>query len=251
MTPPEFPQGSALPQARGTLSPEVAVWDLPLRLFHWALVVCVVSALLSHKLAVPLGDFSLRWHRWNGYAVLVLLVFRVLWGIWGGSSARFCAFWPKPSAIRAYLHGVFRGHKLRYLGHNPLGALMILTLLGALCVQAGLGLFVTEHNGITAGPLARLISDEWSEALTKVHIRFMPILLGLVLVHIVANVLYGRLAKEPLIRAMVTGKKPPMPYIDAQAAVFPQHVGRRALLTLLAAFGIVFGGIMLAGGRIF
>jgi cytochrome b len=228
----------------------VRAWDLPTRLFHWALVLCIISAWVSFEYAGKLGDPTLRWHRWNGYAILVLLVFRILWGFVGGSTSRFEAFICSPRAALGYLKDILAGRHRAYLGHNPAGSWMIVALIAVVMAQAVLGLFTLEHNEVTAGPLQRLILD--NEAMTKLvqtlHGRGFYIILGLVALHVLANVLYQHLAKDKLITAMVTGRKPVTAYEDQ-----PEATGGHpllALVCLVAAVVMVFGTITLMGGRI-
>jgi cytochrome b len=228
----------------------VQAWDWPTRAFHWTLVFCVASAWASFRFADRIGDPTLIWHRWNGYALLVLVVFRLIWGFVGSSTSRFKAFVTWPWNAASYGLDMLRGRKRAFLGHNPLGAWMILMLLSAVALQGALGLFSLEHNEIVAGPLKRLVAHELSEKITKWHVWFFNVILALAAVHITANALYGLVKKEPLIRAMVTGVKPAEPYEDQNEAEIASGVGLRALLSLLMAAGIVFGGIIALGGRI-
>jgi cytochrome b len=229
----------------------VQAWDWPTRAFHWTLVFCIASAWVSFRFSSAIGDPTLRWHRWNGYAILVLIVFRLLWGFVGSSTSRFAAFFPSPFKSLRYAAGMLRGAKEPYLGHNPLGSWMIFALLAGVAVQAGLGLFSLEHNEIVAGPLKRLVSHETSEAITKWHVWGFNLLLALIAAHLTANILYGFVKKDPLIRAMVTGRKPAEAYVDQSEATLVPRVGIRALVCLIASIAIVFGGITLAGGRVF
>lgn len=229
---------------------EVRVWDWPTRAFHWLLVLSILSAWLSHRFAAAIGDPSLIWHRWNGYAILVLVIFRLIWGLVGSSTSRFAAFVRGPIFIVRYALDFLRGNKRPFLGHNPLGTVMILVLLVAVLTQAMLGLFTLEHNEIVAGPLKRLLSDEATEVVSKLHVRGLNVILILVAIHIAANTAYGFIAREPLVRAMVTGTKPAHAYEDAPEARIVRHVSLRAALVLAVAIVLVFGGIMLAGGRI-
>jgi cytochrome b len=228
----------------------VKAWDWPTRAFHWTLVFCVISAWASFRLADRVGDPTLIWHRWNGYALLILIVFRLIWGFVGSSTSRFAAFVTWPWTAARYAFDMLRGSKRAFLGHNPLGAWMILALLAAVATQGALGLFSLEHNELVAGPLKRLIAHETSEKVTKWHVWFFNVILALAAVHIAANALYGLVKKEPLIRAMVTGAKPAEAYEDQNEAEIASGVGFRALLSLLIAAGIVFGGIIAAGGRV-
>lgn len=230
----------------------VQVWDLPTRLFHWALVFCFASAWVSFRYAETLGDPTLKWHRYNGYAILTLLVFRLLWGFVGSSTARWRAFvrWPWDAA--AYGLDVLRGKDRNFLGHNPLGTYMVLAVLGAVFAQALIGLFVVEHNDTTWGPLYKWASEANQKRLTSWHHwAFYWILLPLIGVHILANILYGAVKKDPLITAMVTGKKPAGAYEDQIEADVVAGVWTRAAACLVAAASLVFGAIALAGGRLF
>lgn len=229
----------------------VRAWDLPTRVFHWVLVALVVSAWVSYEFTEELGDPRLVWHRWNGLAVLVLLVWRVLWGIAGSSTSRFATFVRAPSAALQYARDLAVGRTRRFLGHNPLGALMVLVLLAALLVQGGLGLFAVEDSELARGPLARLVSKTATKAATRWHDwMFDWVVLTLVSVHVAANALYGIVKKEPLIPAMITGLKPVADYEDAREATMPPRPLLRAVVCLLAAAALVFGTILALGGRL-
>lgn len=234
----------------GAAKTMVRAWDWPTRAFHWLLVAGILSAWLSHQFAAKLNDPTLIWHRWNGYFVLVLVVFRMLWGFFGSSTARFSTFVRGPVFVLRYLVDTLRGRKRHFLSHNPLGTGMILLLLVAVFTQATLGLFTLEHNEIVAGPLKRLLSDESTAFVSKLHIQGLNVIFILVSVHVCANAFYGMFTGEPLIQAMVTGEKPAADYEDAREAVIADNVTRRALFTFLAAIALVFGTVTALGGRI-
>jgi len=224
----------------------VRAWDLPTRLSKWALVLLVVLAWTSNKYgtAVPF------WHVWNGYAILVVVVFRLLWGFFGGSTARFSAFIASPRGTLAYLRGQFAGTPRRYLGHNPIGAWMALGLLAALAAQAALGLYSADADRlIVEGPLAKTVSDAAVDFAAHWHRLGFNIILALVTIHVAANLAYDLLGKYGLIRAMVTGRKPAAAYQDMREATPGSPM--RALLCLVAAIAIVFGGIFALGGNPF
>jgi cytochrome b len=232
-------------------APGVRAWDLPTRLFHWTLVILIVSAWVSYEYAESLSDETLVWHRANGLAILILIVWRILWGIWGPPTARFAGFVRAPTAIIAYARSLLAGRAARYLGHNPLGALMVLALLTTVAVQAGFGLFATDDNDLVGGPLYRLVDEAQNVRAARLHgFIFNFVLLPLVLLHIVINTLYTLVKKEPLIQAMVTGRKPATPYADAAEATPMAHTAARALACLAAAAVIVLGGILALGGRL-
>lgn len=242
---------ASAPHTSVQTQPQVRAWDLPTRLFHWALVLCVASAWVSYRFAEVIGDTTLVWHRCNGLFILTLLVWRVLWGFAGSSTARFQSFVSTPVAAFDYAVGLVRGTAGRYLGHNPLGAWMILAFLAALFTQAGLGLFATDDNDLTGGPLYRLVDEATNAWATRWHGRvFHYVILPLVAIHIAANLLYGAVKKEPLIAAMVTGSKPAVDYADGSAANLAARPVARAALCLVAAASIVLGTIFGMGGKL-
>jgi cytochrome b len=229
---------------------DVRVWDLPTRLFHWTFVTLIISAWVSSEFASKLNDPTLKWHRWNGYAILVLVVFRLIWGLVGSSTSRFASFVRWPWTAAAYGLDLLRGKHRPFLGHNPLGSWMILMLLATVAVQGILGLYTLEHNDITAGPLNRTISEDTSKIVGWLHVRGFRVILSLAVLHIFANSLYQLLKKDPLITAMITGLKPAALYEDTPEAAIHDKVGLRALLCLAVAIIMVFGSILLLGGRI-
>ncbi|HUS97174.1 MAG TPA: cytochrome b/b6 domain-containing protein [Hyphomicrobiaceae bacterium] len=230
----------------------VRVWDIPTRVFHWLLVILIGCGYVSYRFSEAVGDNTMQWHRYNGYAVLVLIVWRLLWGVAGSSTSRFSTFVPWPWKAARYGLDLVRGRDRHFLGHNPLGTYMVLALLAAVGLQAILGLFSSEHNFLTWGPLTHLISEDMTKKITHWHHTFfwrgLLVLIGL---HIVANVLYGLVKREPLIKAMVTGRKPATDYEDAAEAELVATPIRRALGCLAVAAAIVLGGILALGGKLF
>jgi len=180
----------------------VRVWDLPVRLVHWALVLLVVFQVLSAQLGEALVD----WHLRSGYAILVLIVFRILWGVAGSGTARFSSFVARPAEALRFGRRLWSQRAEPVAGHNPLGGWMVVALLAALLVQVGTGLF--SNDGIaTEGPLAGLIPAGLSDRVTTLHRWNFRVLLLLTAMH-VAAVLYHWLAlRENLIGAMFTGVK--------------------------------------------
>ena len=227
----------------------VRAWDLPTRLFHWSLVLLIFCAWLSREFAAKLGDDTLLWHRWNGYAILVLLVFRVIWGFLGSSTSRFSAFIRWPWVALGYLRDLATGKDRHYLGHNPMGSWMIVALLSAVVAQALMGLYLMDDDGNLAGPLKRTVSDDFAIMLGHWHAKWFNVILLLVAIHILANSAYAIFKKDPLIKAMVTGRKPVDDYLDQKEAVVLANVNLKALGCLVVAAAIVFGGILALGGR--
>ena len=231
--------------------PTVIAWDLPTRLFHWTLVLGVVCAWVSFEFAEAFGDERLVWHRWNGLFLLTLIVWRLLWGIVGPGPARFSSFVSGPAAALGYARDLGRGRPRRFLGHNPLGAMMVLALLAVAATIGTLGLFAVEENDLATGPLYRLAGNDLAKVATGWHrFLFEPVLVGLIAVHIAANALYGFLKKEPLVAAMITGRKPADNYEDADLARPLKRPAVRASVCLLLAATLVFGGILALGGKL-
>ena len=229
----------------------VRAWDLPTRIFHWTLVALIVSSWISYEFAEDLGDETLVWHRANGLAVLTLLVWRVLWGLFGSSTARFANFIRGPGAALDYAKRVATGSTPRYLGHNPLGAFMVVALLATLAAIASFGLFATDDNDLVGGPLYRLVSEAQNLRAARLHDQiFNFVLLPLLVLHIVVNLHYTLVKREPLIQAMLGGKKPAAPYEDAAEAVIAKRPLLRALICLVAAAALVLGGILASGGNL-
>ena len=200
----------------------IAIWDLPTRLFHWLLVGLIA---LSWWSAEYHYDDT---HIWSGIAVLSLLVFRVLWGFFGSSTARFASFVGGPKAVFGYLQGTWRG-----IGHNPLGALSVIALLGMVGAQVGLGLFASDEDGIMQGPLARLIGFDAQETVTELHEDLFNVLLVLIGLH-VAAILFYRLRGKNLMTPMVTGRA------EVEPGMEPMKPGKwwAALLCLVVAIGV-------------
>ncbi|NKD85772.1 hypothetical protein HEQ63_06205 [Haematospirillum jordaniae] len=191
----------------------VKVWDLPVRLFHWSLVTCVLMLFLTGEIGGL--DFSMPFtgmlvgnmdlHMTLGSVVLALLIFRVLWGLVGSSTARFIHFVRGPSDVLDYLRALLRGELPRHVGHNPAGALMVLALLGVLFLQVGTGLF-SNDDIFSEGPLAHLVGKDVSDLMTELHKASFSLLLLCVSLHISAA-LYYRIRGEDLVTPMITGRK--------------------------------------------
>lgn len=230
---------------------KVRAWDLPTRAFHWALAALIAISWASQEYSALIGDHRLVWHRWSGYAVLILIVWRLLWGFGGSSTSRFANFLRGPGTTIGYAVDIARGRPRHFLGHNPIGALMVVALLSLVGGQASMGLFTVEHNDLTAGPLYRLVEEDTQKLVSRWHRRlFYWLLLPAVGLHVAANLLHGLLLKDPLIQAMMTGLKPAALYEDEREAELVSRPLARALGCLAVAAGIVLGGIVMLGGRL-
>ncbi|MFM1960678.1 MAG: hypothetical protein RL588_2195 [Pseudomonadota bacterium] len=174
------------------------VWDGPTRLFHWALVALLILAW------VTAGE-QMSLHRGAGYALLGLLAFRVWWGLVGGSTARFARFVRGPAAIRRYLEDSREGRAGEHAGHNPLGALSVIALLGLVGVQVALGLFAIDEDGFEGGPLSDRIDFDLARQVAEWHELAFRLLQGMVVLHLAAIVFYAVRRREDLVRPMITG----------------------------------------------
>lgn len=199
------------------------VWDLPVRLFHWILAALIGFSWWS------VHNHHTDWHIWSGCAILTLLIFRLLWGVVGSSTARFVNFVRGPRAIGDYWRGRWSG-----IGHTPLGALSVVALLAAVAVQVGLGLVSEDEDGLYMGPLSRLVSVETSDKARDLHELWFNVVLALIVLHVAAIIFY-RVRGKHLTKAMITGRAA----IDPGAQ--PMRPGKwwAALACLIAALAIV------------
>ncbi len=215
------------------------VWDLPLRLFHWLLVVAVAGSWLTYELGV---DYF-RWHAWFGYAAVVLVCFRVAWGFVGPRHARFASFVRGAGAIGRYTRALFRGGAgatggLRTPGHNPLGALMVLALLALVGTIGVTGLFANDEI-FSTGPLYGHVSDETSDVLSRLHRDLCEVLWIAIGLHLLAIAGYWLVKRDNLVLPMITGRKP-----DAHHPPDEAIAGSRVWLALFLA-AILAGGLYL------
>jgi cytochrome b len=190
--PRQVSQGNA-PLSEGA-QPEQAVWDLPVRLVHWLLAGLIAFSWWS------VHNHHTDWHIWSGCAILTLLIFRLLWGFVGSSTAQFATFVRGPRSIIADLKGSWTG-----IGHTPLAAISVILMFLAVAVQVGLGLVAQDQDGIYAGPLSRLVSSDASDAARDIHEPCFNVILALIVLHVGAILLY-RMRGRPLTKAMITGR---------------------------------------------
>jgi len=178
----------------------VRVWDVPTRLFHWTIVALVACSWYSAD------NGLMKVHLWSGSLLLTLLLFRIAWGFFGSTTARFSNFLHLPPKVFGYLKAVMSNNKPRYAGHNPAGGLMVTALITMLLAQVATGLFSNDGIRFNA-PLALSVSADMSDRFTELHgILFNAILL-LVWMHLVAVFFYLFVKEENLIKPMMTGYK--------------------------------------------
>jgi cytochrome b len=181
-----------------TLSvPKVRIWDLPTRLFHWAIVILIPALWWTHEIE------RLDLHILLGEVMLGLVLFRLIWGLIGSSTARFAGFLRGPATVFRYV----RGRAAAALGHNPVGGWSALVMLLVLAVQIGLGLFVTDEDGLNSGPLSHFVDYESARTLAHRHETVFYILLGFIALHVAAIFYYLLVRRDNLIAPMVTGNR--------------------------------------------
>jgi cytochrome b len=174
------------------------LWDGPTRLVHWAVAALILTAWLT-------AGKQMTVHRWAGYAVLGLMVFRLWWGVAGGSTARFASFLVGPRATLAYVKKLPGREPGETGGHNPLGAWSVVAMIALIIVQAGLGLFAVDIDGIESGPLSDRVSFDFGRVCAHWHELTFRILQALVLLHLAAIAFYALWKRENLVGAMIVG----------------------------------------------
>jgi cytochrome b len=211
------------------MSNTLRVWDLPTRIFHWSLMLCVLGLVITGQL----GGAALDWHFRLGYAVLTLLLFRLLWGFVGGHWSRFTSFTHSPAALLRYLRG--QDEPALSVGHSPLGMLSVFAMLFFLLLQVGSGL-ISDDEIASSGPLARFASAALVSQATSYHKEIGKlILIALVLLHVAAVLFYLWRKRINLIRPMLHGDKPAVPALPASRDDARSRLQAALLLLLCAA----------------
>jgi cytochrome b len=197
------------------------VWDLPTRLFHWAIVILVATSYLTYRFN------QMHYHVLSGYAVLTLLLFRIVWGFVGSDTSRFVRFLKSPIAAFRHLAEFPKRVPDDEIGHNAAGGWMVLVMLALLAAQVGTGLF-SNDDAMTDGPLAHLVGKETSDQVTSWHGLNFNLLLGAIGLHVLAVIAYGLIKRHNLLRPMITGRKR-----------LPGHFRQPRMASSLLALGLV------------
>lgn len=178
----------------------VRVWDAPIRLFHWAIVVLLGLSWLTESRG------WMQLHFLTGYAIVALLLFRVAWGFMGSQTARFAYFLKGPIAAVRHLARLHRREPDTEVGHNAAGGWMVLVMLVLLAVQAATGLCANDDVD-ARGPLFDYVGKDRSDWLSHIHDVNFSLIKIAVLAHVVAIIAYAALKRHDLIRPMITGWK--------------------------------------------
>ncbi len=213
----------------------IRIWDLPTRLFHWSLAACVIGLVITGNV----GGNAMVWHFRLGYAVLTLVLFRLIWGFAGGHWSRWSSFALHPRQALTYLRSPFDPQM--HAGHNPLGSWAIIAMLFFLLLQVSTGL-ISDDEIANAGPLTALVSSNWVSWATSWHKNWGKLIIVLlVLTHLLA-LLWHRFKKHPpLVPAMLHGDKTLPKPVPASRDRTPHRLLALLLLSLVAwaVYGLV------------
>lgn len=180
------------------------IWDPVTRLWHWVFVMVIVTGW-------GLGEFmdfdTIQWHFYLGYCALGLLAFRLFWGLIGPAPVRLASLFPRPKALITYLGSIANRSPSGTPGHNPVGALSVISMLLAILTQAVSGLFIESDDFFEYGPLAGYVSDAVINRMTWIHHLNSKVILVLVALHVSAIVFYLVWKRENLVKPMITGWK--------------------------------------------
>ncbi len=198
---------------------KVVVWDVPTRLFHWLAAALVIVAYATSRLN------SMEWHIWAGDALLTLLLFRLLWGVFGSETTRFSRFVTSPRNAVRYLAHALRREPDQQVGHNPAGGWMVLLLLALMLGETLTGLYVA-NDVADEGPFTEVASAQFSDAITALHSIGWDALLAAIALHLLAILVYAVAKRHNLLLPMITGRKtlpqtvPPPRIVGPARAIF-------------------------------
>jgi cytochrome b len=220
---------------------KVRVWDLPTRVFHWALVLCTLGLTISGTV----GGNALVWHMRLGHMVLALLLFRIVWGLVGGRWSRFGAFVYAPQSVINYIKG--KGQPMHSVGHSPIGAGSVFAMLAVLLAQVGTGLLSDDEIAFS-GPLTRFVSNATVSLATNYHANVGKwLLLALVSLHVAAIFFYLR-RKRNLVAAMLHGDKELLVAAPASRDDMVSRVAALLTLSACAALAYWVSTLAMSGG---
>lgn len=215
------------------------VWDLPTRVFHWALAICVIGLVVTGST----GGNAMVWHFKLGYTVFTLLLFRLVWGVIGGKWSRFASFIYAPASIIKYFKG--QGHPHHSVGHNPLGAFSVFAFLVFLLAQVATGL-ISDDEIAASGPLTKFVSNAMVSLASSYHSEVgKRFIIALVLLHVIAILFYLFKKRENLIKPMLHGDK----VLAQDTPASRDDAGSRVIATFVFAIcaGLVYSLISLGG----
>ncbi|GLV26822.1 cytochrome b/b6 domain-containing protein [Sphingobium sp. Cam5-1] len=205
------------------------IWDLPIRLFHWTLVPLLGFAWWAAE------ERMLDWHRLAGYSIFALLLFRLIWGFAGSSTARFSNFVGGPSTLLRYIRGhMFNRAATPAAGHNPVGGWSVIAMITILAVQVGLGFFSVDIDGMESGPFSYLVDFETGRVAAEWHAFIFNAILALTALHVVAVLFYLIHRRDNLVGPMIIGTR--------------KWSGDRPTLRFASAWSALIIFLLIAGG---
>ena len=214
------------------------VWDVPVRIFHWVLVLLIVSQITT----VSFGGNAMEYHVLGGYSILTLVLFRTVWGLVGTRHARFANFIRGPLAVFRYARSLAGSGNEKHAGHNPLCGWSVLAMLASVLVQAASGLFADDEI-MTTGPLWKYVSDDVASMFGAIHETNALVLLTLICIHMGVILFYLVRKKENLIVPMFSGVKTSL---DERAeSLRPGQGIVRALIVLVICAGLTYAVVTL------
>ncbi len=212
----------------------IKIWDLPVRVFHWALAIMTLMMFGSAKTE----NFDI--HILIGQCLVGLIIARICWGFIGSSNTRFSSFVFKPKEYLSYIRKLKQKKPSYQTGHSPIGSLAVILILVALVTQATTGLIASDVDGLYEGPFAYYVTYELSRWASEFHVDHERWLLVLIIAHLLANAFYYFYKKDNLVRPMLSGSKQ-MP--QSLEFISPQLASTRrgivvALIVAVALVGI-------------
>jgi cytochrome b len=224
------------------MSEKRLVWDLPLRLFHWLLVPSIAASWYTGEnseeyLDIGRGYTYIEFHFWLGYWMLGLIAFRIIWGVIGPRHARFANFLVGPKRFLAYASGFFKRDSSASVGHNPMGALVVVLMILMVGAQAVTGLFLIDNTEIWTAPYYPAVDADTAGKLMSFHHFNFDTLLWVIGLHLIAILFYRLYKRQKLVGPMVTGRK-------AADVVPPQEsISGSQLWTALVVALVCAGGV--------
>ena len=209
------------------------IWDLPLRVFHWLLVICLLGSWYTSNQ----DNGLIEYHLTLGYITLGLIIFRGLWGIVGTTHSRFSQFIPSLAKLSLYIKNFNSKDIQHHPGHNPLGSLMVVFMLFVIFLQAVSGLFMNDDI-FTAGPYYGTLNETLEVIAVFIHRNGFNVILATIAMHIAAIVFYTTFKKQSLVLPMITGKKPSTD-VTKKDSITHSKVGLAVLITIIVS-GFVY-----------
>lgn len=204
-----------LEERRKRREPIILVWDIAVRLGHWTMVLFFAVIYLRYQ------KFPI--HAYAGYIVLILVVFRLVWGVIGSRAARFSSFFFSPQEVLDYARSAAQGHAGYYVSHNPMGSWMVFALLFMMLINGSVGIMLYS-SGQQLGPLGFLVSEDWEDMLKVTHRVLGHLTAAAVAIHITGVLWAARLHRENYVLAMFTGHKRVPRKVDASTiAAYPVY----------------------------